>query len=316
MVEEKLRLTADDLAAVLAIESVKGFGPQKFKELHEAGVSPGDALLAPSRLPFKGKRGSAFQQAIAAISPEQRNTFRARAARQLARAHQHDAVILTYTHPAYPLNVLRSNNPVAVLYVRGDAQVLAERRAVACVGSRAITGLYAERHREFATLAAKLGYAVVSGFALGADSIGHEAAYDAGGRTVCVMPSGLDRPFPPENKPLWEKLLSYPKATMVSEFPFGTAASSLTLRKRNKLIVAAALGVLVSQSSAKGGAMNAYRFALEQRKPVATFSADETDSTSGNRLMLEAEPAAKAFPSDRDDEEAWKEWLRGLSSSI
>ena len=52
---------------------------------------------------------------------------------------------------------------------------------------------------------------------------------------------------------------------LVSEFPFGTAASSLTLRKRNKLIVAFAQGVLIGQSSAKGGAMNAYRFALEQR---------------------------------------------------
>jgi predicted Rossmann fold nucleotide-binding protein DprA/Smf involved in DNA uptake len=78
------------------------------------------------------------------------------------------------------------------------------------------------------------------------------------------MPGGLDRPFPPENRSLWEDFLSYPGAAFVSEFPFGTRASSLTLRKRNKLIVAFARAVLVSQSSADGGAMNAYRFAAER----------------------------------------------------
>ena len=59
----------------------------------------------------------------------------------------------------------------------------------------------------------------------------------------------------------------------MSELGFGVRASALTLRKRNKLIVAFARGVLVAQSAKDGGAMNAYRFAVEQKKPVATFAA-------------------------------------------
>ena len=86
----------------------------------------------------------------------------------------------------------------------------------------------------------------------------------------------------------------------------------MTLRKRNKLIVAASLGVVVSQSSVKGGAMNAYRFAVEQRKPVATLESDGTDQTSGNELIRAKGPSASVFSADRADKDAWGQWLRRL----
>src|SRR6185503_14852705 len=98
---------------------------------------------------------------------------------------------------------------------------------------------------------------------------------------------GLDLSFPPENRSLWNELLEYERAVFVSEFPFGRRAASLTLRKRNRLIVAFARGVLVSQSAKDGGAMNAYRFALDQKKPVATFAPDGSADTSGNALIAE-----------------------------
>jgi DNA processing protein len=315
-VEERLHLKADDLAAILAVEAVKGFGPQKFSELHESGVTPKEVIASPSRLLMKGARGEAFRQALAAVSGEEMRKHRMRAVRQLVRAYEHDAVILTYSSPGYPQNVWRSNNPVPVLYVKGDLGVLADTRAVACVGSRKISGKYTARHHEFASYAAGLGFTIVSGFALGADTIGHKAAREVGGKTLCVMPCGLDRPYPPENRNLWNALAEYRGATMVSEFPFGMAASALTLRKRNKTIVAASLGVLVSQSSTKGGAMNAYRFSLEQHKPVATFEDDGTDATSGNVAIRISGRSVSVFSADRDDKDAWEQWLRRSSFSI
>jgi hypothetical protein len=118
-------------------------------------------------------------------------------------------------------------------------------------------------------------------------------------------------------------------AVAVSEFPFGTAASSLTLRKRNKTIVAFALGVMLSQTSASGGAMNAYRFALEQKKPVATFAPDGTKRTSGNeQIETGVDPKASGsgppvlalgrgatiFP-QRLDTAMWDAWLQRSSST-
>src|SRR5262249_48141591 len=144
---------------------------------------------------------------------------------------------------------------------------------------------YSEWERVFAKTACRCGYVIASGFALGADTIGHRAALLGAGNTICVLPGGLDRPFPPENKDLWEELLSSQRAVMISEAPFGARASSLTLRKRNKLIVACALGVLVAQTSSKGGAMNAFRFAVEAKKPVSTFPPDDTEETSGHETI-------------------------------
>ena len=128
------------------------------------------------------------------------------------------------------------------------------------------------------------------------------------------MPSGLDRPFPPENRAFWRDLMSYPKAALVSEFPFGTSASALTLRKRNKLIVAFGRGVLMSQSSDKGGAMNAYRFAIEQKKPIATFRADNEPDTTGNLFIAESKNhLVQVFENAPDQAHEYQQWLRKLS---
>ncbi len=328
--EREVGITRDDLASLLLLEGVKGFGPQKFKELHLAGLRPIDVLLEPQRLPTLGKRGDTFRAALAAIDPADRNVAQARAVRQLVRAKEHGARIVTYDDLQYPRNVFESNNPIAVLYVRGNLGLLTHEHGVACVGSRDTAPPYSDRHYEFAAHATRRGFSIVSGFALGADTIGHRAAFENDGPTVLVMPCGLDRPFPPENKQLFEELRRYPGAVMVTEFAFGTATSALTLRKRNKLIVAFAKGVLLSQTSAKGGAMNAYRFALEQRKPVATFEPNGEPRTSGNEVIahgettdqpehgpLPAEPRrdARVFRSDESDPAAWDAWLQRLSSS-
>lgn len=313
--ESSVGVTLDDLTSLYVLETLRGFGPQKFKEVHRSKVQPGEVIRYPECLPITGKRGDAFRSDIGDISEEVREECRRRAAHQIYAAYRHKAYILTYDHPAYPRNVYESNLPIPVLYVRGPLDALQKRKAVACVGSRGIRPPYSELHADFARVACKAGFAIISGFALGADTIGHETAFKSGGVTICVMPGGLERPFPPENKDLWEDLLAYGSAAFVSEFPFGIRASSLTLRKRNKLIVSFSLGVLIGQSSVTGGAMNAYRFAREQRKPVATFPEDGAKDTSGNALVARERELLDAVFPDKTDIRAYEQWLQGLYSS-
>jgi DNA processing protein len=327
-VTARVGIDVDDLSALTVLEGIRNFGPQKFKELHLAGVRPTDALRTPARLPIKGKRGEEFKAAIARLGEPDLALARRRAVRQIIRADENDAHILTYNSAEYPRNVYCSNNPIPVLYVRGSLAALTQTHAVACVGSRNIREPYRALHRAFAETAVANSFAIVSGFATGADRVGHEAALETSGQTVLVMPCGLDRPFPPENKELWQEFLRYPDAAMVSEFHFGTKAAALTLRKRNKLIVAFALGVLLSQTSARGGAMNAYRFASEQHKPVATFEPDGTPDTSGNAeiagranhnahalLSPDAAASATTFSVQQHTPAHWRQWLQRLSSS-
>lgn len=312
-VEEAVGVTLAALTHIFVLDALKGFGPQKFKALHDHGVEPEAAVRTPQLLPVSGATGEQLKRALGAVTPEERTLARERAARQLAVAHEHSAVILTYGHPSYPATVLASNNPIPVLYVRGTSAAVTSPTTVACVGSRGIRAPYDQLQAAFAGLATKEGFVVVSGFALGADSVAHRAAIESGGSTVCVMPCGLDRPFPPENRELFEQFLECGRAAFVSEFPFGTGASGMTLRKRNKLIVAAAKGVLIGQSSADGGAMNAFRFAIEQRKPVATFESDGTAETSGNAVIAREQKVPAVSFKQSVVETEWRTWLSTLS---
>ena len=306
----------DHLGAIYALESVPGFGPVKFREMHRAGITPQIAVEQPERIPIFGSRGEKLRTAISNLAQSDVARFKTQAEKQLERTKQLGATILTHYDSDYPERVYNSNNPVPVLYIRGNASVWSDSCAVAVVGSRKIRDPYATSTRKFATTAARKGFVVVSGFAVGADSIGHSAACDAYGRTLCVMPCGVDLIFPPENKPLWYKLQAYGDATFVSEFRFGRRASSLSLRKRNKLIVSFAEGVLVAQSSIKGGAMNAYRSGKEQKKPIATFCPDGGDDASGNLAIIHDLNANITTFNLSQNSAQFDSWLNLLSSSI
>ena len=311
---ERLSPEVDQLAALFALGSVSGFGPVKFRAMHDAGIEPNVAIENPDVLPFTGRVGEKLRNGIASLSQEEKDGARSRAVVQLERARENVASIVTHGDSRYPERVYASNNPIPVLYVRGDPAVWSGNGSVAVVGSRNTREPYAESARCFATVAAECGILVVSGFATGADSIGHKAAVKAGGGTVCVMPCGLDNVFPPENRLLWDELLENPRAVFVSEFGFGQRASSLLMRKRNKLIVAFAEGVLVAQSAHKGGAMNAYRFGREQRKPVATFESDGRDDTSGNVVIAQDGQTGACALDALGEISSYQAWLRQLSS--
>ncbi len=314
--EASVGVGLDTLTALFVLEGIKGFGPQKAKEVHGAGLTARQVVNDPQLLPIRGDRGRGFREALAQLSDADRQSAEERARTQIRAAAKWGGRILTYDSPTYPQIVFRSNNPIPVLFCRGDLSVLGHtQQGVACVGSRDIRKPYADLHRSFAALGGEQGFTVASGFATGADRIGHEVARDLGTPTICVMPCGLDRPFPPENRDLWDHFIGGTGGLFVSEFGYGIGASALTLRKRNKLIVAFGLGVLISQSSAEGGAMNAYRFAREQRKPVATFESDGQKDTSGNRLIAEERrDGDRVFVLGASRGEQ-TEWLNGLSSS-
>ena len=308
--------SADRLGAIFALERVSGFGPVKFRAMHQAGVDAQAAINNPNLLPFTGRTGEKLRRGVLALSEAELATGRERAVDQLKRADELSAAILLYGDPGYPAHVYASNNPVPVLYVRGDPAVWDGARTVAVVGSRKTREPYAGGARRFATAAVRNGMVVISGFAMGADSMGHNAAVEAGGRTVCVMPCGLDLVFPPENRGLWEELLAYPGAVFVSEFGFGQRTSSLLLRKRNKLIVAFAQGVLVAQSALNGGAMNAYRIGREQKKPVVTFKTDGSEETSGNAVIEKDDRTGGYAFELTDNPKGHETWLQQLSSWI
>ena len=305
--------SVETLGALLALRKLPGFGPVKFREMHAARISPVDALENPCILPFGGRTGAKLRSAIRSLTRVDRIKGLERAKRQLKLAKECSASILVHGDEEYPRRVYASNNPVPVLYVRGDPATWADSGSVAVVGSRNIREPYASAAKEFATAAARKGIVVVSGFAKGADSIGHSAARASGGRTVCVMPCGLDSLYPPENLGLYEMLMAYPGAAFASEFELGQRVSSLRLVRRNKLIAAFSQGILIAQSADAGGAMNAYRSGRSQKKPVAAIKSDGSKETGGN-ARIEKEFRSGDLVLELDAVQNFEYWLENLAS--
>lgn len=314
-VEDDWNFTVENLTSLYALDQVKGFGPVKFRQIHQFGVAPSALIQDPSLLPVEGKIGEKLKRELSVITSENIEKLRNFAILQIKLAKEFGARILTYDSIDYPRTVYESSNPVPILYIKGSVEAWKRNGTVAVVGSRKIRSPYDSLARMFTKTAAENGFTVVSGFAKGADEIGHRAAWDANGWTICVMPCGVDKVFPPENKALWESLQKYHRAVFISEFPFGRRTSALLLRKRNKTIAAFSHGVLVAQSAVNGGAMNAYRFGREQGKPVATFEPDYSSDTGGNELIKNDTKTGEFSFNLNSNPSEYLEWLKKFSCS-
>ena len=115
-VEKAVGISVEDMCALYVLDDIKGFGPQKFKHLHEAHCSPSKAVTDPSSIPLGGKRGEQVREHLNRANDEVRSKCRNRAEKQIRLAFQHGARIVTYSDSDYPANVYASNNPVPILY--------------------------------------------------------------------------------------------------------------------------------------------------------------------------------------------------------
>ena len=164
----------------------------------------------------------------------------------------HDAIIhLTPADADYP--ALLAGIPSApALDVRGTFEA-ADALALAIVGARAATAYGVEVAEALAGELAARGVTIVSGLARGIDTAAHRGALAAGGRTIAVLGSGIDRVYPPENRPLAEKIMG--QGAVVSQFARDAEALPFHFPLRNRTLAGLALGVVVVEAAERSGAL-------------------------------------------------------------
>ena len=173
--------------------------------------------------------------------------------------------MLTIEDPAYPENLRTIDAPPPVLYLRGD--LLAEDRwSVAIVGTRRASIYGREVAHRVATELAQHGVTVVSGLAIGIDTVAHKAALAVGGRTVAVLGSGLDQIYPPGNRGLAHTITE--QGALLGEYALGTRPEAGNFPPRNRIISGLSKGTIIVEAGQRSGALITARFAAEQGRDV------------------------------------------------
>jgi DNA processing protein len=173
--------------------------------------------------------------------------------------------LLTCADPRYPVLLGHLPDAPPVLYVHGDVDLLAAPQ-LAMVGSRNPTPSGRQTAIDFARHLSAAGLVITSGLALGIDAASHLGALDAGGQTIAVMGTGLDRVYPASNRPLARQIAE--QGALVSEFPVGTPPLSANFPRRNRVITGLSLGTLVVEAALRSGSLISARCATEQGREV------------------------------------------------
>jgi DNA processing protein len=165
----------------------------------------------------------------------------------------------------YPPLLGRAPDPPAALWIDGDPTVLWLPQ-LAVVGSRSATAGGLANARDFAATFARGGLTVTSGLAEGIDAAAHEATLDAGGSTIAVLGTGIDRVFPRRHAALAARIAG--QGALVSEFPLGTDGLPSHFPRRNRIIAGLSLGTLVVEAGLRSGTLVTARCAAEAGREV------------------------------------------------
>jgi DNA processing protein len=190
--------------------------------------------------------------------------------------------------PGYPSALGELADPPPVVYRRGEL-LDCDRQAVAIVGSRRATPYGLRMARTLAGDLARAGVTIVSGLARGIDAAAHEAALAAGGRTVAVLGSGLLEPYPPEHADLAERVAAC--GVVVSEFPLHAPPRRPNFPRRNRVVAALSLAVLVVEAAARSGVHSTVGHALDLGRVVLAVPGPIDCETGRGTLRLLQEGA-------------------------
>lgn len=257
---------------------VKGIGAVRFKALLEAfGTAEAAWNASPEAMTDTGlsrKIIESFQRVHNGVSLEL----------VWEKIQSLGVKVLTWDDEGYPRHLKEIDQPPPVLYIRGT-YVPEDEWAVAIVGTRRVTAYGRQVAEEVAATLARSGVTIVSGLARGVDSIAHQAALIAGGRTLAVLGNGVDLVYPPENRRLASQITEH--GALVSDYAIGIPPDGANFPPRNRIISGLSLAVIIIEAGMTSGALITASFAAEQGRDVfavpGNINAPQSQGT--NRLI-------------------------------
>ncbi|MGD9201791.1 MAG: DNA-processing protein DprA [Chitinispirillia bacterium] len=244
----------------IALNAIKGIGPVKIKQLLSFFKTPEEIF---KQKPYAlRKTGILNDNSIKQICDEAVLEY---AENQLSKARKYNIQILSLDDSKYPSFLNEIFAPPPVLYVKGNISAFSNN-SIAIVGMRR-PSVYGKNATSVITKElTRENIVVVSGLALGIDSIAHKTVIENNGITIAVLGSGIDRLYPASNSNLAEHIAE--KGAVISEFPLGTQPKPYNFPRRNRIISGLTSGTLVIEACEKSGSLITAQYAIQQGRDV------------------------------------------------
>ena len=250
----------DSREALIALNLINHVGPVRARLLLEHfGEAP--KILEASRSELLRVRNIGDETADAIVNWEKSIDLPG----ELRRIEDYGCHVIVQSDGEYPESLRQIYDPPLALYVKGT-MTGADKNSVALVGSRMTTHYGIETARKLAYQLAYLGVTVVSGGARGIDTAAHQGALAAKGRTLCVLGTGINIVFPPENADLFARIAG--TGAVITQFPFNRNGDRQTFAIRNRIVAGMTLGTVVVEASLNSGALITSNFATEYGRQV------------------------------------------------
>jgi len=203
---------------------------------------------------------------------------------------------LTIAGKGYPKKLaLLPSPPQQLFYIGVPPEELLSQPAVAVVGSRSVSAYGRLVTTKLAGELAAYGITIVSGLALGVDGLAHQAALEKGGKTIAVLPCGLDEVYPRSHHSLAQRILQQ-GGTLISEYPVGTEPRKENFIARNRIVSGLSEAILITEAAEKSGTLHTANFALDQGREVMAVPGNITSLLSAgtnNLIKTGATPVTK-----------------------
>jgi len=192
-------------------------------------------------------------------------------------------------------NLQKSLGPKRLFY-KGEWDESIFENCLAVVGSRRLTSYGRRATEQIVAGLAGAGITIVSGFMYGGDEAAHSATVKAGGKTIAVMPCGINLIHPPEQKELYQKILDT-KGLVVSEYEDKVVPQTFTYVQRDRIVAGLSKAVLVTEAALKSGSLITASYAQKYGRKIFALPGQITSDVSKGTLKLikeGAEPVAEA----------------------
>ena len=274
------KLNSQELQYWVAFNQLSEFGPKRFSKLLSYFPSLETAWASANEELIKAGIEEKIAEKLAAKKSE------IDPGKELQKADKLGLNIVTIKDENYPAKLKEISNPPPLLYCRGEIFKPQDEFALAVVGTRKITPYGEQVTQDIVRELTQNGLCIVSGLALGIDSMAHKACIETQGRTLAVLGNGLDSIYPASNLPLARRILDT-GGLIVSEFPLGTPSFKSNFPHRNRIISGLSLGTLVIEAAASSGSLITAGLALDQNREIFAVpgSINSSASKGPNKLI-------------------------------